>query len=305
MSWRDALPTVRGRLRRDVPLAKLTWLRVGGPAAVLFQPADADDLATLRAALPAEVPILALGVGSNLLVRDGGFDGVVIRLAGRLGEVRVDDEIVIAGGGALDRHVAIAAARAGVGGLEFLSGIPGTMGGAVRMNAGCFGGELAEVFVSASALDGSGERHGLTAAELGFGYRHSELSEDWIVTEVRLRGRQGDPKEIDARLAEIRAQREATQPLRVATGGSTFRNPPGHKAWQLIDAAGCRGLRRGAAVVSEKHCNFLINEGGATADDLEGLGEDVRARVRDHAGIELVWEIVRVGTAPRAVEAAA
>ena len=302
--WLDRLPPLRGVLRRDVPLAPLTWLRVGGPAAGLFQPADQEDLAAFLAALPAAVPLLPMGVASNLLVRDGGVDGVVVRFGGPLAKVAVEGDLVVAGAGALDQRVAQEAQRAGLGGLEFLIGIPGTVGGAVRMNAGAFGGETKDRLVWAEALDRDGRLHRLANADLGFAYRKSALPAGHVVVRAAFRGEPGDPAAIVARMNAIRAEREAAQPLRVATGGSTFKNPPGHKAWQLIDAAGCRGLRLGAAMVSEKHCNFLINTGGATADEVERLGEQVRQRVRDHSGVELEWEVIRIGR-PATLELAA
>jgi UDP-N-acetylmuramate dehydrogenase len=290
-----ALPPVRGRYRADVPLAPRTWLRVGGPAEVVFQPADAADLAIFLKGRPAEIGVTPIGVASNLLVRDGGIEGVVLRFSGSLAEVDVDDERLRVGAGATDRMIAIQAMKAGLSGLEFLIGIPGTLGGAVRMNAGAFGGETAEVVERVVALDPAGRRYELTAAELGFGYRHSGLPADWIVVGAVLRAAQGDARAIEARMRAIKAERDASQPLHVATGGSTFKNPPGHKAWQLIDAAGCRGLRHGRAMVSDKHCNFLINTGGSTAAEIEELGERVRERVQEHSGIALEWEIHRVG----------
>ena len=290
-----ALPPVRGRYRAAVPLAPRTWLRVGGPAEVVFQPADAADLASFLKGKPAEIGVTPIGVASNLLVRDGGLEGVVVRLSGPLAEVDVDDDRLRVGAGATDRMIAIQAMKAGLSGLEFLIGIPGTLGGAVRMNAGAFGGETAELVERVVALDPAGRRHELPAAELGFGYRHSGLPADWIVLGAVLRAVPGEPRGIEARMRAIKAERDASQPLHVATGGSTFKNPPGHKAWQLIDAAGCRGLRHGRAMVSDKHCNFLINTGGATAAELEELGERVRARVLEHSGLALEWEIHRVG----------
>jgi UDP-N-acetylmuramate dehydrogenase len=289
------LPPVRGRYRAQVPLAPRTWLRVGGPAEVVFQPADAADLAIFLEGRPAEVGVTPIGVASNLLVRDGGLEGVVLRFSGPLAEIDVDDERLRVGAGATDRMIAIQAMKAGLSGLEFLIGIPGTLGGAVRMNAGAFGGETAEVVERVVALDPAGRRHELAAAELGFGYRHSALPADWIVVGAVLRAAQGDARAIEARMRAIKAERDASQPLHVATGGSTFKNPPGHKAWQLIDAAGCRGLRHGRAMVSDKHCNFLINTGGSTAAEIEELGERVRERVQEHSGIALEWEIHRVG----------
>jgi UDP-N-acetylmuramate dehydrogenase len=302
--WLDRLPSVRGALRREVALAPLTWLRVGGPAEFLFQPADADDLGRFLAALPAGVPVLPMGVASNLLVRDGGIEGVVVRFGGPLARIETDGDLILAGAGALDQRVAQAAQRAGLGGLEFLIGIPGTVGGAVRMNAGAFRGETKDRLVWAEALDRSGRLHRLTNAELGFAYRRSALPGDWIVVRAAFLGTPTDPAAVLARMDEIRAEREAAQPLKVATGGSTSKNPTGHKAWQLIDAAGCRGLRLGAAMVSEKHCNFLINTGTASAAEVEALGERVRERVREHSGVALEWEVVRIGR-PGALELAA
>ncbi len=296
------LPPVRGTIRRDVTLAPLTWLRVGGPAAVVFQPADAPDLASFLAALDAAWSVLPIGVASNLLVRDGGFPGVVLRLGGPLARVEVEGQVVIAHAGALDQRVAQTAERAGLSGLEFMIGIPGTIGGAVRMNAGAFGGETAERLLWVEALDRAGRQHRLTPAELAFAYRQSALPPDFVVLRAAFGLVLGERDAIGRRMAAIREEREAAQPLRVATGGSTFKNPPGQKAWRLIDEAGCRGLRNGAAMVSEKHCNFLINTGGASAADIEGLGERVRDRVRATGGIALDWEILRVGV-PASAEA--
>jgi UDP-N-acetylmuramate dehydrogenase len=293
--WADTLPPVRGRISRQAPLGGLTWFRVGGPAEVLFRPADVDDLAQFLAALPAEVPVTVIGVGSNLLVRDGGVPGVVIRMAGPFAGVTVEGTTITAGAAALDLTVAMTALELGIGGLEFLSGVPGTIGGALRMNAGAFGGEMKEVTLSAQALDRQGKLHTLTLEQLGFGYRHCGVDESWIFTQAVLQGRDGDKGEISHRMAEIRSAREASQPTRTRTGGSTFANPPGAKAWELIDKAGCRGLTIGGAQVSEKHCNFLINTGDATAADIEALGEEVRRRVLETSGIELRWEIRRIG----------
>lgn len=289
------LPAVRGTLRRDVALAPLTWLRVGGPAEIVLGPADAEDLAGFLRALDPAVPVLAMGVASNLLVRDGGIEGVIVRLGGPLAAVEIQDGLVVAGGGALDQRVAALAGRAGWSGLEFLIGIPGTIGGAVRMNAGAFGGETGDRLVWAEALDRAGRLHRLSRADLEPAYRRSALPEGWIVLRAAFQVVAGEPGRIMSRMNEIRAEREAAQPIRAATGGSTFKNPPGAKAWRLIDEAGCRGLRQGRAMVSEKHCNFLINTGEATAAELEALGEEVRRRVRATRGIDLDWEIVRVG----------
>jgi len=292
------MTTIRGNLREHVPLAPLAWFRVGGPAERLFQPADADDLAAFLAATPADVPVMPMGVASNMLIRDAGIDGVVVRFGGPLAKVEVEGTTVIAGAGALDQRVAQVAERAGLSGIEFMIGIPGTIGGAVRMNAGAFGGETRDRLIWAEALDRQGRLHRLSNAELGFAYRHSDLPEDWIVVRAAFALEPGDPSAIKDRMAAIKVERETAQPLRVATGGSTFKNPAGHRAWQLIDQAGCRGLTRGAAMVSDKHCNFLINTGGASAADLEALGETVRARVLAQSGIRLEWEIKRLGRAP-------
>jgi len=291
----DRLPPVRGRLTERAPLAGVTWFRVGGAAEVMFRPADEDDLAQFLAARPADVPVTVVGVGSNLLVRDGGIPGVVVRLGRGFVEVSRDGEHVRAGSGALDANVARWCAEEGLEGLEFYSGIPGTIGGALRMNAGAYGVETKDVLVAAEAVDLSGRVHTVDAAALGLTYRHSDAPADWIFTAATFRAKPGERAAIGKRMDEIQASREATQPIRSRTGGSTFKNPPGEKAWQLIERAGCRGLTRGGAMVSEKHCNFLINTGGATAAELEGLGEDVRRRVREATGITLEWEIKRVG----------
>jgi UDP-N-acetylmuramate dehydrogenase len=291
----DRLPKARGRLAANAPLGPTTWFRVGGPAEVLFRPADAADLADFLAALPGDIPVTVIGVASNLLVRDGGIPGVTIRLGRGFAQVGCVEDDVSAGAGALDINVALAAAGAGIAGLEFLSGVPGTIGGGLRMNAGAYGGEIKDVLVHADAVDRSGASHRVTAAGLGLSYRHCDAPDDWIFTGALLRGRPGAPGAIAARMGEIRAAREAAQPIRARTGGSTFANPPGDSAWRLIDAAGCRGLARGGAMVSEKHTNFLINSGSATAADLEGLGEEVRRRVHARFGVALEWEIRRVG----------
>jgi len=289
------LPPVRGRLVADAPLAPMTWFRVGGPAELLFRPEDEADLADFLAALPAEIPVMVIGVGSNLLVRDGGIPGVTIRLGRGFVGVEPDGDEVRAGAGALDRAVAFAAARAGIAGLEFFSGIPGTIGGGFQTNAGSYGRELKDVLISADAIDRAGQVHRIGVAELGFAYRHSEAPSDWIFTSALFRGERGEPGAIVERLNEIRAAREASQPIREKTGGSTFANPSGRQAWQLIDQAGCRGLARGGAMVSKKHANFLINTGSATAADIEALGEEVRRRVHDKFGVMLEWEIRRIG----------
>jgi UDP-N-acetylmuramate dehydrogenase len=289
------LPQIRGSYSENAPLKDLVWFRAAGQADVLFRPADLDDLRSFVANKPADIPVTAIGVGSNLLIRDGGIPGVVIRLPAAFGKIeRVDDTRMRAGAAALDAAVARAAADAGIAGLEFLRGIPGTIGGALTMNAGCYGTETKDVFVEANAVDQKGNLVTLGRAEMGFRYRHSE-PQSLIYVDAVLQGKKGDPEAIRARMEELVAQRESTQPVRSKTGGSTFTNPPGHKAWQLIDQAGCRGLMHGAAQVSEKHCNFLINTGDATAGDIEALGEEVRARVKNKFGVQLEWEIKRIG----------
>jgi len=301
----ERLPPVRGRLTAEAPLAPVTWFRVGGAAEVMFRPADAEDLAEFLAKRPPEVPVTVIGVASNLLVRDGGVEGVVVRLGRGFAAVEISGARVTASAGVLDLNVAITARAAGVGGLEFLSGIPGSIGGALRMNAGAYGREIKDVLESAAALDNAGVRHELSLGEMGLGYRHCGVPEDWIFLGVTLRGQEADRDAIQRRMAEIQSEREASQPIRARTGGSTFANPPGHKAWELIDATGCRGLRRGGAMVSEKHTNFLINTGAATAADIEGLGEEVRRRVFEKFGVRLDWEIRRIGRpAPGLKEAA-
>jgi UDP-N-acetylmuramate dehydrogenase len=290
----DRLHRPRGRLTADAALGPQTWFRAGGAAEVLFRPADVEDLATFMAGLPSDVPVTVLGVGSNILVRDGGVKGVVIRLLRGFTGISVEGHEIVVGAGALDLNVALTARDHGLAGLEFLSGIPGTIGGALRMNAGAYEGDLAQVFVSAEAVDRAGKVHAVAADAMGFSYRHSEAPADWIFTAARLRATPGDQLAIARRIAEIDAARTVSQP-RSRTGGSTFVNPPGRKAWQLIDQAGCRGLRIGAAQVSEKHCNFLINLGEATAGDIEGLGEEVRRRVQEKTGVQLEWEIRRIG----------
>jgi len=290
----DRLAKPRGRLAADAPLGPQTWFGTGGPAEVLFRPADTEDLASFLKALPRDVPVTVLGVGSNLLVRDGGVKGVVIRLMRGFTGIAVEGNELLAGAGALDLNVALTAREHALAGLEFLSGVPGTIGGAVAMNAGAYGGELAEVLISAEAVDRAGKVHRVSASKLGFSYRHSKAPADWIFTSARLRAQPGDQLAIARRIAEIDAVRTESQP-RSRTGGSTFVNPPGRKAWELIDQAGCRGLRIGEAQVSAKHCNFLINLGAATATDLEELGEEVRRRVLEKSGVRLEWEIRRLG----------
>ena len=300
MTWRDHLPPVRGKLLRDEPIGPFTWLRVGGPADLLFLPADADDLAQFLRALPADIPVTPLGVGSNLIVRDGGVDGVVIRLAGRaFAEVIADSETatITAGAGALDSAVAKAAAKAGIAGLEFYAGVPGTIGGALTMNAGCYGAETKDVLVRAEGVTRAGVAVSLDLADFGYTYRHSAAPEGIIWTRAVFRGQPDAPEAIAARMAAITERREAAQPIREKTGGSTFKNPPGDSAWRLVDAAGWRGKPFGRAMFSTLHANFLINGGQATAADLEGLGEAVRADVRAKFDVGLEWEIRRIGRA--------
>jgi len=291
------LPPLRGRVEHNAPIGPATWFRVGGPADVLVRPADLDDLLLLLRDMPADMPLTVLGAASNMIIREGGIAGVVLRLARGFGDVVVEADGIIAGAAALDVTVAETAAAAGLAGLEFLVGIPGSIGGAVAMNAGAYGREIKNVLDWAEIATPEGTLR-LDAAALRFAYRHAQLPARGVVVRARLRAVPGDKAAIAAHLAEIRAAREATQPVRARTGGSTFKNPPGnHKAWELIDAAGCRGLMQGAAQVSEKHCNFLINLGGASAADIEALGEEVRARVLAHSGIALEWEIRRIGRA--------
>ena len=296
MSWRETLPAVRGRLLKDEPLSPFTWFRVGGAADVLFLPADPEDLADFLRSLDPAVPVIVLGVGSNVIIRDGGIEGVVIRLAGKaFGQVTTDGLRVTAGAAALDAMVARAAAKAGIAGLEFYAGIPGSIGGALTMNAGCYGAETKDVLVSAAGIDRSGARRDFTLADFGYTYRHSQAPADIIWTEAVYEGQADDPAAITARIDEITARRETTQPIREKTGGSTFKNPPGHSAWKLVDEAGWRGKPHGGAMFSPLHSNFMINTGEATAADLEGLGEAVRADVVNKLGITLDWEIKRIG----------
>jgi len=291
-----AMPSLRGRLLANESLAPLTWFRVGGRAQVLFTPADADDLGYFLAHLPEELAVHTIGVGSNLIVRDGGLPGVVIRLSPRgFGETTVSGDIVTAGAAALDKRVAEVAAAAHVSGLEFFFGIPGTIGGALRMNAGANGGETKDVLIEASGIGRDGETRVFSNADMKFVYRSSGVDPSIIFTSARFRGVRAAPDTIRARMNEVQAHRETAQPIREKTGGSTFKNPPGQSAWKLIDAAGCRGLRVGGAQVSEMHCNFLINTGEATGHDIETLGETVRERVKASSGIELHWEIKRIG----------
>jgi UDP-N-acetylmuramate dehydrogenase len=291
-----AMPDLRGRLLANESLAPLTWFRVGGPAQVLFTPADADDLGYFLEHLPHEFAVHVLGVGSNLIARDGGLPGVAIRLSPRgFGEAGASGNIVTAGAAALDKRVAEVAAAANLGGLEFYFGIPGTIGGALRMNAGANGAETKDVLIEATGVGRDGSRQSFSNADMKFVYRNSGVDPSIIFTSVRFRGLPASAEAIRARMDEVQTHRETAQPIREKTGGSTFKNPPGHSAWKLVDAAGCRGLRIGGAQVSEMHCNFLINTGDATAHDIETLGETVRARVKQTSGIELQWEIKRIG----------
>ena len=300
----DRLPAVRGKLLADEQLAPFTWFRVGGPADALFLPKDEDDLADFLKAIDPIIPVTVLGAASNVIVRDGGVAGVVIRLGPAFGKVSAEGLRVTAGAAALDGRVSVAAANSGIAGLEFFSGVPGTIGGALRMNAGCYGSETKDVLVEARALDRHGNRVVLKNADFHFSYRHTEAPEDLIFLEAVFEGRKDEPAAILERIEALKARRETTQPIREKTGGSTFANPdpPGtpnqRSSWKLVDAAGMRGARRGGAQVSELHCNFLLNLGDATAADIEGLGEDVRAAVKAHSGVELRWEIKRIGRPP-------
>jgi UDP-N-acetylmuramate dehydrogenase len=286
---------VRGRLLANQSLAELTWFRVGGPAQALFMPEDENDLGDFLANLPADIAVTIIGLGSNLIVRDGGVPGVVVRLGRGFGDIAIEGVEVRAGAAVPDVKVARAAQEVGIAGLAFLRGIPGAVGGALRMNGGAYGRETKDALVAARAVDRAGRVHVLGNADMGFAYRRCGAPDDYIFTQATFRGERGDQAAIAAEMEKITESREATQPIKSRTGGSTFKNPPGRKAWQLIDAAGCRGLRIGDAQVSEMHCNFLINLGNATAADIEILGETVRARVRENSGVELEWEIKRIG----------
>jgi UDP-N-acetylmuramate dehydrogenase len=292
------MPELRGRLMANQPLAELTWFRVGGPAQVLFVPEDEADLAYFLGHLRSEIPVTVVGLGSNLIVRDGGVPGVVIRLGRGFGEVKVEDGARVRAGAAVpDVKVSRAAQEAGLAGLAFFRGIPGAVGGALRMNGGAYGRETKDALIEARGVDRRGRVHVLSNGEMHYGYRHCGAPDDIIFTQALFQGTPGDPAAIAAEMEKITESREATQPIKSRTGGSTFKNPPGRKAWQLIDAAGCRGLKVGGAQVSEMHCNFLINLGGASAADIERLGETVRERVRESSGVELEWEIRRIGVA--------
>lgn len=290
------LPKVRGRLTPNAPLGHLTWFGVGGPAEVMFRPADPDDLAAFLAALDADIPVTVLGVASNIIIRDGGIAGVVIRLGREFADISAGDDLsVTAGAAALDMNVALLCAEREITGLEFLSGIPGSIGGALRMNAGAYGRETKDALVSASYMTRTGDIINVSAADMGLSYRHCGLPSDVIFIEAVFAGSAGERRAIEARMTEIKNARSASQPIRTKTGGSTFANPDNNKAWQLIDAAGGRGLKLGGAQMSDMHANFMINTGNATAADLERLGEKIRAMVADHSGIMLRWEIKRIG----------
>ncbi len=297
------LPKVRGAYTANAPLADFTWFRAGGPAEVLFRPADVPDLQDFLKAKPADVPVTVVGVGSNLLVRDGGVKGVVIRLGAVFGKLHVEEGYRLrAGAAALDVSAAHAALKAGIAGLEFLRGIPGTIGGGLRMNAGAYGGEFKDALITSTAVDGQGVLHTFAPADLGMTYRHTTAPADLIFVEALFQGRAGNADEIKAQMDAITAKREASQPVKTRTGGSTFKNPEltlsgGRKAWQLIDAAGCRGLTRGKVMVSDLHCNFLVNLSEAKGNEIEALGEEVRARVKAVTGVDLEWEIKRIGDA--------
>ncbi len=297
-SLHQATTPVRGKLTPEAPLAPLVWFKSGGPAQWLFEPKDLADLQSFLRDLDPATPVMALGLGSNMIVRDGGVPGVVIRLGKAFAKCTALDEVTLAcGGGASGILVSSTARDAGIAGLEFLRSIPGTVGGFVRMNGGAYGGEVADILIDCDVVQRNGELVTLPVGALGYIYRHSELPVGAVVVVARFRGRLGESGVIQAEMDRISASREASQPLRSRTGGSTFKNPPGHKAWALVDAAGCRGLVKGGAQVSEKHCNFLLNLGGATSADIEGLGEEVRRRVKAQSGVELEWEIQRVGKA--------
>jgi UDP-N-acetylmuramate dehydrogenase len=289
------LPKLRGRLLANEPLAPLTWFRVGGPAQVLFMPEDEADLSYFLANLPVEIPVTVIGLGSNLIVRDGGVPGVTIRLGRGFGDIKLEGERLRVGAAVPDVRVARAAQEAGLAGLSFMRGIPGAVGGALRMNGGAYGRETKDVLIEARGVDRAGAVRVFTNDDMHYRYRHCGAPEDVIFTEALFQGARGDPATIAAEMDKITESREATQPIKSRTGGSTFKNPPGHKAWQLIDGAGCRGLVVGDAQVSEMHCNFLINRGNATAADIETLGETVRRRVKENSGVELEWEIRRIG----------
>lgn len=296
------LPEVRGRYTTNEPLAQSTWFRVGGPAEVMFKPADEEDLVKFLRNCPYDIPVMILGVASNTIIRDGGIPGVVIKLGREFATMQVEDDIITVGAANLDLNTALFAQKNGISGLEFLSGIPGTIGGALRMNAGCYGKEMRDILVDATAYDREGNKHVVTAEMMNMQYRHTDAPANWVFVSCRLKGEKGDAAEIKAHMDEIKAKREASQPIREKTGGSTFANPerdvPGTgSAWQAVDKAGLRGFTIGGAQMSEKHCNFMINTGEATAADLEALGDTVREKVKEQLGIDLRWEIKRIGIA--------
>lgn len=292
---KEILPQVRGRYLFDVPLASTTWFRVGGPAQVTYKPADIQDLCFFLSNRPKDLPIHVMGVGSNILVRDGGVEGVVIRLGQAFTNIYINDTVIDVGAAVLDRNLATLSSEAGIAGFEFLCGIPGTIGGALRMNAGAYGSDISQILLHAIAIDPKGCIHRLMPQDLGLSNRHCDLPKDWIFIGARLKGQVGDVKEIERKMSSFLSERECTQPVKSRTGGSTFVNPEGLKAWELIDKAGCRGLKKGGAMISDLHCNFMINTGGATAADLEALGEEVRRRVLETSGVDLRWEIERIG----------
>ncbi len=291
----DRLPKVRGQYRENADLSKINWFNIGGVAEVVFRPADTDDLADFIKKKPQDVPLIVIGVGSNLLVRDGGIEGVVIRLGRGFTDINSDGEIITAGAGALDLNVATFCQQNGIGGLEFFVGIPGTIGGALAMNAGAYDSDTSKVLVKTEAVDENGNIKEFTKDEVNFRYRSHGLKGQWIFTKAVFKGYKDNPETIAAKMRRISEKREETQPIRTRTSGSTFKNPEGKKAWQLIDEAGCRGLKIGGAQVSEMHCNFFINTGNATAEDMEKLGEEVRKRVREKTGIQLEWEVKIIG----------
>jgi UDP-N-acetylmuramate dehydrogenase len=296
------LPQVKGRYSTNEPLAQSTWFRVGGPAEIMFKPSDENDLSEFLKNCPDDIPVMVLGVASNTIIRDGGIPGVVIKLGREFATMQVEEDVIIVGAANLDLNTALFAQKNAIAGLEFLSGIPGTIGGALRMNAGCYGKEMCDILIDATAIDRKGNKHVVTATNMNMQYRHTDAPADWIFTSCRLKGEKGDAAEIKIHMEDIKAKREASQPIREQTGGSTFANPerdvPGTgSAWQAVDKAGLRGFMVGGAQMSEKHCNFMINTGSATAADLENLGDEVRKQVKEKIGIELRWEIKRIGIA--------
>lgn len=295
MSLINFLPKIRGTYRANADLSKTNWFRVGGPAEVLYKPADDSDLAFFLSNTPLDINITVLGVGSNIIIRDGGIAGVVIKLGKGFTDITLEEDYIIAGAGVLDYNLALFAKENSICGLEFFSGIPGTIGGALAMNAGAYGTETKDVLISAEAIDRNGKKHILQNKDFGFKYRKNSLPNDFIFTKAYFKAEKGDKNTIEAKIKEIREKRESTQPINLRTGGSTFANHEGYKAWELIDKAGCRGMRIGDAVISEKHCNFMVNEGSAKASDLETLGEEIKRKVKETSGIDLSWEIKRIG----------